>query len=501
MALLGIDGRAVEVESALGGGLPRTVMVGLPDAALNDAKERCRVAVESSGEQWPRRLVTVNLSPGNLPKHGSHHDLAIAASVLAAQGDLPADRTREMVFHGELGLDGRVRPVPGVLPAMLGAVAAGFTRAVVPWSQLAEALLVADLEVIGVGSLRELVDVLNGKREPRHVPDAATADGGGSVAKDLADVVGQPEARWALEVAAAGGHHLYLHGPPGVGKTMLAERLPGLLPPLTREDGLDVTAVHSLAGLHGVDALITVPPFAAPHHSATPASIVGGGSRVIRPGAVSLAHAGVLFLDEGPEFSSRVLESLRVPLESGQVTITRAHARATFPARCQLVVAANPCPCGNRGTRDGTCVCTPVAVRRYAQRLSGPILDRIDIHQWLPPVTRAVVRAETTAAENTATVAARVAEARQRQQHRLGPTGFRTNAGVPGPVLRRELPLPKGIELVDRAVDRGRLSPRGVDKVLRVAWTVADLQGRQRPERSDLAMALALRQADQAVAA
>ena len=495
VALVGMEGAMVEVEVAIGGGLPRTVLVGLPDAALGEARDRCRAAVASAGLGWPSQLVTINLSPATLPKAGSHYDLAIVAAVSAAAGACPVGALERTVLLGELGLDGRVRRVRGLLPALLAAINAGFERAVVPAEQVGEASLVAGLTVWGVRDLADLAEVLDGRPvtlPPAAVPPSPSAP----AAKDLADVAGQLEAKWALEVAAAGRHHVFLHGPPGVGKTLLAERLPGILPDLDVSEALEVSAIHSLVGA-GLDAgLMTRPPYSDPHHTASVASLVGGGSRIAMPGAVSRAHRGVLFLDEVPEFQSRALEALRVPLESGRVVLARANAQATYPASFQLILAANPCPCGNAGSRGGNCRCTPMAVRRYGERVSGPILDRIDIHQRLTPMSRAYLRAVGAAVEPSAAVAERVREARVRQAARLGVHGWRTNGEIPGPALRRVLPAPHGLDLLEEAVRLGSLSARGVDKVLRVAWTIADLGGAEVPSRGHVRTALALRRGE-----
>ena len=500
VALVGVEGAIVEVEAAIGGGLPRMVIVGLADAALGEARERCRAAVHSQGLGWPAQLVTVNLSPATLPKAGSHFDLAIVSSVCAAAAKFDPAVLDSMVLLGELGLDGRVRAVRGLLPALLAAVAAGFRTAVVPAAQLREARLVEGLTVWGVGNLLDLVAVLVGEPLVQVVPPEPSLSAVSHTvapAKDLADVVGQVEAKWALEVAAAGRHHLFLHGPPGVGKTLLAERLPGILPDLDHSESLEVSAIHSLAGLPMHDGLIVRPPYADPHHSASLASVVGGGARMALPGSISRAHRGILFLDEAPEFPPRVLEALRVPLESGRVVLGRAMVHAVYPASFQLVLAANPCPCGNAGTRGADCRCAPMAVRRYAERISGPILDRIDIHHHLAPMSRAYLKAAQVSTEATNAVAARVAEARTRQRRRLSEHGWRTNGEVPGPALRRLLPLPHGVELLDEAVSRGRLSARGVDKVIRISWTIADLDGADRPSRDHLHTALAMRRGEQ----
>lgn len=493
VALVGLEGQLVEVEAAIGAGLPRTVLVGLPDAALYEARDRCKAAVASSGLQWPDSLVTINLSPAALPKAGSHYDLAIVAAVLAAGQSVKGAGLDETVFVGEVGLDGRVHAVRGVLPAVLAAIGHGCRRAVVPLATAAEARLVDGVEVVPVASLAQLVAVLNGEPLPEVTATARDMQRAEpSASKDLLEVAGQLDARWALEVAAAGRHHLHFEGPPGVGKTLLAERLPTILPELSPDESLEVSAIHSLAGL-GLDGLIRHAPFAAPHHSASMASIVGGGPRLARPGLISVAHRGVLFLDEAPEFPPRVLDALRTPLESGAVVIGRSQIQARFPADFQLVLASNPCPCGMSTTQGAVCVCTPMAQRRYAERLSGPIRDRIDISQQLKPMRRSYLREALRTAEPSAVVADRVRHARERQAHRLRGTGWRTNAEVRGAHLRSHLPLPEGLDELDRAVAQGRLSPRGVDRVLRLSWTVADLAGRDRPSAGDLRTALSMR--------
>lgn len=493
VAMIGLEGKMVEIEAAIGGGLPRTVIVGLPDASISESKERCRAAVASSGLSWPAQLVTFNLTPATLPKSGSHYDLGMAVALLAAAGLVPAEGLNRTVLMGELRLDGRVSEVSGILPGLLAGANAGFERAVVPASQVGEAMLVEGLTVWGVSTLAEAVEVLRGgvvAQEP--LADRSVRPPERSV--DLLDVVGQAEAKWGLEVAAAGRHHLYFHGPPGVGKTMLASRLVTLLPDLNPDEAIEVSAIHSMAGLDVTSGLVLRPPFSGPHHSATLTSLVGGGSaRHIRPGAISIAHKGVLFLDEAPEFG-RKLESLRTPLESGWVTISRACTEARYPARFQLILAANPCPCGNFGVQGAECGCTPASVRRYGEKLSGPILDRVDIQQRFLPMRRsALAVAAATPGESSAVVAARVLEARRRQARRLAGSGWSTNAEVSGGYLRKHLPPPDGAEALDDAVRRGRLSARGVDKVVRIAWTIADLTGSDRVGADHLHQALSMR--------
>jgi magnesium chelatase family protein len=497
VALVGIEGRLVEVEANIGQGLPGTIIVGLPDAAVQQARDRVKAAVTNSGESWPDRKITVGLSPANLPKRGSAFDLALATSVLAAAGAVQPQMVARCMFYGELGLDGRVRGVPGVLPAILGAAQCGVTRVVVPRENAPEARLVPDVNVLAVGSLRELVCVLRGEPVPEGLPGAAEPEPLPPLPRthlDLSDVLGQTRARRAIEVAAAGGHHLCMQGPPGCGKTMLAERLPSVLPDLDTASALEVTAVHSVAGLLPAGCgLVDRPPFQAVHHTATVVALVGGGSGVLRPGAASYAHRGVLFLDEAPEFASGVLEALRQPLESGVVTVARASGIARYPARFTLVLAANPCPCAASG--DATqCSCPGGVRRRYKAKLSGPLLDRIDMQLVLKKLTRSEMVADRAYVESSAVVAERVVVARERAAHRLAATPWRTNAEVPIGVLRRRWPIDgKVLAIMERKVDSGGLSVRGFDRSMRVAWTVADLAGHDKPNTDDVAAASYLR--------
>ncbi|MQA93742.1 MAG: YifB family Mg chelatase-like AAA ATPase [Streptosporangiales bacterium] len=492
VALVGVEGHMVEVEAHIAAGLAGLHLVGLPDTALREARDRIRAAVINSAEDWPDTRITVSLGPASLPKRGSGFDLAIAVAVLAAAGSVPVSSLDDAVLLGELGLDGRLHPVPGVLPAVLAAVAAGCRRAVVPESCLPEARLVEGVRVIPAASLAGVLAYLSGRSVPDDPPAEPLPGPPARGVGDLSDVLGQPLARRALEICAAGGHNLWMLGPPGTGKSMLAERLTTILPPLSRAEAIETTAIHSVAGLlpRG-HPLIDRPPFRDPHHTSSKPAIVGGGSGRVRPGAASLAHNGVLFLDEAPEFDRGALDALRQPLETGEIHLARAWMSVRLPARFMLVLAANPCPCSRTGTRG--CLCPPDRRRRYLSKLSGPLLDRIDVKVSLHPVGRAELLADRAFAESSATVAQRVAEARRRATRRLTGTPWRSNAQLPGPVLRRDYrPADAAIHRLETALDRGQLSARGVDRVLRLSWTLADLAGRDRPTPEDTAFGLAL---------
>lgn len=495
VALVGIQGHIVEVEADITAALPGFVLLGLPDASLSEAKDRVKSAAKNAGIPLPQRKITINLTPPTLAKRGSGFDLALVMAALQAAGELKIPE--KIIYLGELGLDGSLRRIPGILPAVQAAVDTGFEYFVVPKENLEEAILVPGAQVRGFSSLAELlvasgIDEKNIKYPPVRKEFAGSSEEQKSKRfLDMAEVSGQSEGRFALEIAAAGAHHLLFKGPPGSGKTMLAERLPGILPPLDDSSAMDVTAIHSLCGTGTPrHELIREPPFEAPHHSASAPAILGGGSGIPKPGAISKAHRGVLFLDEAPEFKRTVLDSLRQPLESGQITLDRSIASAVYPARFQLVLAANPCPCGMNTGRGLECTCSSKERRNYFGRLSGPLLDRVDLHITVPRVQSHEL-ALTEHNESSESIRTRVIQARAAQRERLAPYGLSTNAETNGRLLRGDLKLDAALlSPLLRAIDRGTITARGFDRVLRTAWTIADLEGKSSPaaEHLDLAM-------------
>ncbi len=487
--IAGVSGLVVSIEAYLSQGLPGLTLVGLADTAVGESRDRVRAAIQNSQLTWPsERRITIGLSPASVQKRGAMLDLAIAMSLLSASGQVP--ERLDVVAVGELSLDGSVNEVRGLLVAAIAARAFGATTLIVPHTQVAEAKLVPNLDVVGVATLKDAVSFFRG--EPFAVPDVPPVDFTMSSPADLADVRGQPEARMALEIAAAGGHHLALAGSPGIGKSMLAARLPSLLPELSEELAVEVTGIHSIAGLlKPGQGLIRTAPFLAPHHNATIASLVGGGAKQPRVGMVTLAHGGVLCLDEAAEFQRPVLDALRVPLESGEVVVSRAEFSVRLPAKFQLVLATNPCPCGMYFDLGDQCTCSTTVRRKYFARLSGPLLDRIDLRVALSKPTLADFDNELTP-ESSAEVAARVLSARGQARSRLRETGWQTNSEIPGSALRKDFPLSPDANRFLRQVGGG-FSVRGIDRIHRLAWTIADLRQAGVPERQDLELALHLR--------
>jgi magnesium chelatase family protein len=503
IGIVGLRSFIVQMQAFISSGLPHFSIIGLPDTSLNEARERVKSACSASGFSWPQSRVTVNLSPASLPKRGASHDLAIAVSVLAAGGMIPKDAFNGMIALGELNLDGSVLPIHGILPMLMYGVECGITKAYIPAANTSEADLIPGIEIVGLHHLSELILSLGGTctlkestsslltRLPDRADSAVALSNVSSGSLDMSQVSGQETAKWALTVAAAGGHHLIMTGPPGSGKTMLAERLPTILPPLNETEQLEVASVRSLCGTLQQHGVSDIPPFEAPHHTASNASLVGGGGGLAQPGAITRAHHGVLFMDEAPEFSPRVLQSLREPLETGLIALARAHGTTIYPARFQLIMAANPCPCGFSYGTGERCTCSSRERRRYWNRLSGPILDRIDIQTEVldVPCLPTATQSET---DGSSDIRLKVLAARQEARSRYLEHGWSCNAQATGSWLR-EHSSPTVLEHINQALRTSLLSMRGADRALRLSWTLADLTGHSSPTVEDIDLGIHLR--------
>ena len=489
IALSGLNGELVTVEVDIADGLPGFNLLGLPDAALSESRDRVRAAIVNSSQSWPNRKVTIALLPAWLPKAGSSFDLPIAMGILGAQNIVR--NLEDYLFVGELSLDGSLRHTRGVLPSLICAYQNGVRKVVIPSANIAEAKLLPELEVFAFTNLKEVVHWLQtGELTEQSELDLVVEKI--EMQLDFADVAGQLPARRAAEISAAGGHNFLMIGPPGVGKTMIAERLPTILPPLTQEETLEVSAIHSITNSNRA-VLSTTAPFIAPHHSTTRIAMVGGGAQVIKPGVCSLAHRGVLFVDEAPECASGVLDSLRQPLENGSITISRATGNLTFPAKFILVLAANPCPCGKFAGKGLGCTCTSVQVRRYLNKLSGPLLDRIDLRVNVENVSR--IELAETQNESSQQIRNRVIAARAIAANRFKHEKWRLNSEIPPRALRQQYqPIKAAMNFLHDELDKEKITARGLHKIIRTSWTIADLNGVDRPTLTEVTESYRLRE-------
>ena len=535
IGLIGLKAFTIQLQAFISGNMPNFSIIGLPDTSLSEARERVKSAHFALHCKWPEGRVTVNLSPASMPKSGASYDLAIAASILSAEKYIPLTELENTVILGELNLDGTVLPIQGILPIALYAKKMHFKRMIIPQENLAEAQLVDGIESIGIHHILDLVTQLHGSLSEESLKlieeDPAykhmqvlerngnynnEEDYNSSIHEestsplqiepkyeigDMSEVIGQEHTKWALQVAAAGGHHVMMIGPPGSGKTMLASRIPSIMCPLNEQEQLEVASIRSLCGTLPYYGISNIPPFEAPHHTASAASLIGGGTGVAKPGIITRAHCGVLFMDEAPEFSPRVLQTLREPLESGHIAISRSKGTTLYPAKFQLVIAANPCPCGYAYGNGERCTCKERERARYFSRLSGPILDRIDIQMDVPPVERIIIsnhhqdNAQNSVKNtylNSKTMRGNVIEARKIARDRFIKQGWDCNAQASGTWLRKYTSQ-QAVGLINRALEKHQLSLRGADRALRLAWTLADLSGHTSPDMTDMAQAISLR--------
>jgi magnesium chelatase family protein len=490
IALAGLDGSIIDIEVDVSNGLPTYSLLGLPDATLTEARDRIRAAIINSGFRWPNQKVTVSLSPAWLPKSGSSFDLPIALTILVASGQLDYSKILDYLFVGELSLEGSLRSIRGLLPILIAAKRQGIQQVIVPAESINEEEVVSGLKISALSNLKSVVKFLSGEliyESPKMVELEVRES-----VHDLSEVAGHRDAKFALEVLAAGRHNLLMIGPPGTGKTMLAERIPSILPPLSKEESIDVAGIHSIAGMLKQNSISATPPFIAPHHATTIPALVGGGSGVIKPGACSLAHNGILFIDEAPECGSGILDALRQPMESGQVTISRANSSAIFPARFILVLAANPCPCGKFSGRGRGCQCSSLQVRRYLGKLSGPLLDRIDIRIRVDAPSRTDLADQFV--ENSSAIRARVIKAREIAKDRFSGLGIETNSKISPNLLRSKFRATKdAMVLLSNLLDREVISARSFHRLLRVAWSIADLKNESVPGKTEVEQAISLR--------